>query len=326
MKYYGHIAILFAGVFMAGTAMAGEGSADDVRERLSAIALPPPGNGKLAAILQLGPDRPSEPTLLVIREANETHASPHPHPQMARWRSPSELIVQSNERPVRAGSGARISRVDATGRELAELFDRQALSSPHPSPDGKSLALTRTASGKGRLEIYDFGDGANELGPPHTFDVSPIYALAWSPDATRIALGVGVLERTGKEWSRLRVLDVASGEVRQVEDGDQENGVQPLFWTPQGLFVRSATGILRCDRDKGGCETIFDPGRPHRRVVRGTPVGDNKAWVLVVDTSNDPLEMRGNELHEVDLVKGGGKRLLRLPEGIFFRDIDWSPE
>ncbi len=326
MKYCSHIAILFAGVFMVGTAMAGEGSADDVRGRLSAIALPDPGDGKLATILQLGPDRPSAPTLLVIRAANGTHASAHPHPQIARWRSPSELIVQSNERPVRAGSGARITRVDASGRELAELFDRQALSSPHPSPDGTSLALTRTDSTEGRLEIYDFGDGASELGQPRTFDVSPIYALAWSPDAKRIALGVGVVGRTGKEWPRLHILDVASGSIRRVEDSGQENGVQPLFWAPQGLFVRSATGILRCDPDKGACERIYDPGQPHRQVLRGTPVGDSKAWVLVVDSSSDPLETRGNELHEVDLLNGGGKRLLRLPEGTFFRDIDWSPE
>lgn len=326
MQSYLHMVILFAGVLMAGATMADERSADDVRQRLSAIELPHPGNGKLAAILQSGYDRPAEPALLVIRTATESYASPLPHPQMARWRSPSELIVQSHDRPVRAGSGARISRVDTSGRELAELLDRQALSSPQPSPDGKRLALTRTTSGEGRLEVYELGDGASELGAPRTFDVSPIYALAWSPDATRIALGIGVVERTGKESSRLHILDVASGTVRKVEDGGRENGVQPLFWTPQGLFVRSADGILRCEPDRGGCEPVYDPSQSRGRVLRGTPVAENKAWVLVVDPTRDPLEMRGNELHEVDLVKGGGKRLLHLPDGFFLQDIDWSPE
>jgi hypothetical protein len=311
-------------VAATGHAMAAEQRSETATAKLLAVEIPHPGAGTLATVRSLGPNRPSEPSLLVISRPDESRAAENAHPDEARWRTPQELIVDSFDRPVRNGSGTRITRVDTNGREIGEIFDRAMRVAPRPSPDGRWLALTaqHATTGKQRLEIYDLG-GGDQLGEPRVFRELPPYNLAWSPDGKYIAVGVGIVEPTGKVWPRLRILDVAAGTIRSVNDGGRPDGVRPLFWTEEGLFVESEPGIRRCDLDGAGCVVHYDVGYPRFRARAGTPIGNGKAWILVTDFARDAFEVRGHELHEIDLVNGGGRRLLRLPDGIFLNDISW---
>lgn len=308
-------------------AMAAEPRSQEDVARMLAIDMPHPGKGKLATVRSLGPNRPSEPSMLVIATADGSVVAGNAHPDEARWRNPTELIVDSFDRPIRDRSSTRITRVDAGGREIAELFDRTLHSAPRPSPDGRWLALTTLhgKTGKQRLEIFGFG-ADDRLGEPRVFHELPPYNLAWSPDGRHIAVGVGVVEPTGKVWPRLRILDVAAGTIREVADGGRPDGVRPMFWTEEGLFVESEPGVRRCDLDGGGCRVHYDVGYPRFRARAATPVGNGKAWVLVTDFARDAFETRGHELHEMDLVHGGGRRLLRLPDGVFLEDISWIGE
>ncbi|MBC8292749.1 MAG: hypothetical protein H8E45_06230 [Proteobacteria bacterium] len=58
-------------------------------------------------------------------------------------------------------------------------------------------------------------------------------------------------------------------------------------------------------------------------MLEGRQVNDHKALLLVKDFTVDPLEARAKEIHEVNLVTGEGRVLLRLPDGVFISDLDW---
>lgn len=304
--------------------MAVEQRSEAATAKLLAVEVPHPGTGSLATVRSLGPDRPSEPALLVISRPGEHRAAENTHPREARWRTRSELIVDSNDRPLENHTRTRVTRVDTNGREIGEIFDRTMRHAPRPSPDGRWLAITaQTETGRQRLEIYDLGSRGDGPAEPRVFEELPPYDLAWSPDGKYVAVGVGVVEPDGKVWPRLRILDLATGTLRKVNDGGRPDGVRPLFWTEEGLFVESEPGVRRCDLEGAGCSVHYDLGSPRFRARTGTPVGSGKAWILVTDHERDPFEIRGHELHEVDLVDGGGRRLLRLPDGVFLNDISW---
>ena len=111
------------------------------------------------------------------------------------------------------------------------------------------------------------------------------------------------------------------------EDRGETGGLRPLFWTDRGIYgkhQRDAGRLLRCDPGGSGCRPVYNPG-PHRRIAGGRRAGADTALLLVED---DRIELRwaANEIHQVDLATGEGGGLLRLPEGVFISDIDWSPD
>lgn len=131
----------------------------------------------------------------------------------------------------------------------------------------------------------------------------------------------------GRVWPRLHILDLASGEIRRIADAvpprkRELSGTTPLIWTEHGLFASAQSRILRCDPEGDGCRVVHT-FEDYQIVRGGTHVGGGRAYVLITDIRPDVFEIRANELHEVDLVRGGGKLLLRLPDGVFLDDIDW---
>jgi len=298
------------------------------------FAIPAPASGKIVSVRALGPDRPLEPRVAVVATASEPNGTvlPVQHPRFARWRAPDELLIHASIRPSRDGSGNRVFRYSLSRGEMGDLADRNGLGTPFPSPDGNLVALARVGSEPAEkgLAIYPLVAEpvlGLRLGDPKMFRDPSAFQLAWNVDSRHLAVSVLMATARGRLWPRLHLIDLASGEMRRIDDAvpprkREPSGTWPLFWTKQGLFASSQRGVLRCDPDGAGCTSIYEPGE-HWRVSGGTAVGDGKAYVLVTDLRPDPLETRANELHEVDLVNGGGKRILRTPANTFIEDIDW---
>ena len=289
------------------------------------LALPHPGSGRLASVRRSGPNRPESPALLVVATAEKSRSAAIALPWEARWAGASELVVSHRAPELRDGFGTTLSRVDFASLGAVTFSDRRGLSAPRPAPDGSRIALTRLSlpSGKQHLEIHPLGAHDAGSGQPLVFEeIAPI-DLVWSPDGDHIVASVGVVEADGRIWPRLRRLDVQSGAVAAVDDGGQAQGVTPLFWTRRGLFVHDGVSVRRCDLEGSGCSVVFTPEGERRLIRRGTAVGGDRAYVLVSDGTRDAFETRSHELHELDLESGSGKRLLRLPDGLFLEDIDW---
>lgn len=180
------------------------------------------------------------------------------------------------------------------------------------------------------LEIYpvvrDSPEGFS-LREPTVIPKIRVVDAAWSQDSAKMLLAIHLPTPEHRYFPRLHILDVESGSITQIADAvpplDLEpGGTRPLAWTAAGLFAHSQSRVLRCDPTGGGC-TLVHEFEDWQRIRGGTAVGDGRAYVLVTDIRPNPFETRANELHEVDLLGGSAKLLVRMPDDVFLEDIDW---
>jgi hypothetical protein len=215
------------------------------------------------------------------------------------------------------------------GAVIEVLSDQEGLSGSEPSPDGRWVFVERFGQ-RGALgsEIRDLASGFRL----HTFYQNSLrpsgfaWHAVWSPEAERLVASMPIREDTGLVPHLILLSRDRSTFARlpdQRADGEADSGgVVPLFWSKDGIFARSNSGLLRCDPAGSGCTLVYSPGKA-RFAFAGVRAGERRALLLVQDIKLDPFEVRAKEIHDVNLATGEGRVLLRLPVGVFLSDIDW---
>ena len=144
--------------------------------------------------------------------------------------------------------------VDAdNGRRLREitLKDLDEVLNPAWSPDGHSIAFSGLAGGFNDLFVYDLS--ANSL-RRLTNDAFAELDPAWSPDGRQIAFSTDRFSTTMSHLEagnlRLAIMEVASGQVREVGGFDGAKNIDPQ-WSPDGrslYFLSDRQGITNVYR------------------------------------------------------------------------------
>jgi tricorn protease len=97
---------------------------------------------------------------------------------------------------------------------------------PAWSPDGKWIAYLSDATGE--YEVYVRPQGGGEARKVTSGGDVWRYAPVWSPDSARLAFG--------DRQQRLRIVDVASGAVTEVDRGERED-LQVYAWSPDSRWL-----------------------------------------------------------------------------------------
>lgn len=301
------------------------------------------GPGRLALVWEVEGAEGGLERTVVVYAGREPRTLPLPGVSHVRWLGEGELLV-ARELPPEPPDYAPRSELIAV--EVGSALTR-TLAPPgryldaEPSPDRRWLALGIETDelGGGELQVWTLaGEPA-----PVARRALPFDRPVWSPDGAELLTsrmlsdpddsvsGEGVaVHGVGLSFPRLfRLRRDLSGPPARVRDGrgDAEaapGGSFPLWWDRAGLWVRQREGLARCDAGGSGCELVYAPG-PARRVMRGRPVGESAALLIVVDESGGHRAARASELHRVDLATGRGRVLYRALEGVALVGLDWSP-
>ena len=189
--------------------------------------------------------------------------APHPRrkakPEVA-WRLPYK----------EDGSGYTLARefhlfhFDPASGERRQLtdgaFDVQGFD---PSPSGQHVAYVRHRDGRfaHRTDLWMCDmDGSNHR--QLTSDLATVMQPLWSPDGSRLAFSGAAAE--GDAQTGLYLLDVGSGDVRQLAEDDLEVAAlsDAVCWSVDGkrlLVARAHAGchqIVAVDADSGSLETL----------------------------------------------------------------------
>jgi eukaryotic-like serine/threonine-protein kinase len=119
---------------------------------------------------------------------------------------------------------------DRSGRQTATLGQPDAFSGgngPHISPDGRTVALSRTINGNPDVWLIDTARGIVRR---FTSDPASDNGPVWSPDGAKI---VFYSRRSGPQNLWLKPLDGGS-EERLLESSENNN---PTDWSPDGRFI-----------------------------------------------------------------------------------------
>jgi dipeptidyl aminopeptidase/acylaminoacyl peptidase len=214
----------------------------------------------------------------------------------------------------------RMSRIWVAGDAEPRPFTREGVSSTAPrwSPDGQSLAFLSARDGKTQIWVMARRGGeAREVSKLENGASS----FEWSPDGTRFVC----LTRTGPPpskssdvrhythanykfndtgWfddrrSHLAVVDLATGEAKQITNGDDWNDLDP-HWSPDGkriAFVSNRTGkefdfdhnsdVWTIPASGGALTKVSDHAGPDRS-PRWSPDGKWIAFLGAADEEDAP--------------------------------------
>jgi len=191
----------------------------------------------------------------IIRKITDTATDPHFESlqfltSAGSWDSAGKRFVFPG-----ISKGAPIlTIVDAdNGRRLREitLKDLDEVLNPAWSPDGHSIAFSGLAGGFNDLFVYDLS--ANSL-RRLTNDAFAELDPAWSPDGRQIAFSTDRFSTTMSHLEagnlRLAIMEVASGQVREVGGFDGAKNIDPQ-WSPDGrslYFLSDRQGITNVYR------------------------------------------------------------------------------
>jgi len=190
---------------------------------------------------------------------------------------------------------------------------------PRWAPDGRSLAFRSDRRKRGVLGLYLLRLDGGDAEPLYVSE-RDVEHYAWSPDGTALALVVaddlGAQEQLrqqkgdqaevyGERWpyARLRVLDLASREVRDVAGG--EFHVSEAAWSPDGsrlAYLRQPTPTLDARADAVLVVTAVG-GRPDATICPG-PEASDLAWPfehqIMYSAPADGLTQSGQVIWSVD--------------------------
>jgi dipeptidyl aminopeptidase/acylaminoacyl peptidase len=202
-----------------------------------------------------------------------------------------------------------MTRADGTGDPLPMTREGESVGSPAWSPDGRFLSFTASRGDDSETQVWVLDRRGGEAWALTQVEQG-IQDYAWSPDGGRLALVIRDREEDDSTWtsdrqkpwvvdrlqfkrdrvgyltdtrrSHLYVFDVATRELRQLTDGDRDEG-NPV-WSPDGTRIaftsnrtadpdtNSNTDIWIVDADAS--EPVTDP----RRVTDNPGADASPAW------------------------------------------------
>lgn len=165
-----------------------------------------------AVAVTLASLRPASTQVRLVRAGRVedlTGADEHAMHTWARLLPGGGVVMSSNRgRDMRA-----IVTVDEAGSWTTVLADDEHDIDVVPSPDGQRWLILRNVDGADALELYDAEQG--RPGAEIVLPRSGVVEAVWSPDSSRVALGLNSPTSPGDIY----VVDASTGAVRTVVDG-----------------------------------------------------------------------------------------------------------
>ncbi|MBN1428381.1 MAG: hypothetical protein JXB07_08350 [Anaerolineae bacterium] len=164
-----------------------------------------------------------------------------------RW-SPDSNIIAMTTSVSRPGDEGTIDKFNVailwdaqTGSQM-RILEHWLLQYVAFSPDGKMLATWTTDNGtdapRGSSNVWLWNVTTGELIYLLEGHTRNVYAVAWSPDGTRLASGAW-----GDSYAETIIWDTQTGtSLMKLLAGDESEQVTTLDWSPDGRYL--ATGIL----------------------------------------------------------------------------------
>jgi Tol biopolymer transport system component len=167
------------------------------------------------------------------------------------WRPDGQALVFARTSRGRFGSLLNdLFIVGSDGRNTRRLTHSRRASAPAFAPDGSSIAFVGSEAGTGNVFLLDPQTGEETRLTRFEGDVQ-IASLTWAPTGDVIAFSI--FDRDGRR--QLAVVDIASGDVRTLTDGLQDDR-RPL-WSPDGRHIAFTSmrdrvpNVFRMDLDSG---------------------------------------------------------------------------
>ena len=189
--------------------------------------------------------------------------------------------------------------------------------------DGASWCPNTECYGFQRLITWDVTRGENQtlLEIPNHIDLratQQIGSIAWSPDSRQIGF---IQASNNSGWSRVRVIDIATNQVRDIAEGRA-----PLVWSPDGerlAFISYSWGSVKVTSRDGADLATFDGDWERVEGVDWSP--DGSKMVITAAISN--RQTGGHSLFIADLATGDISKVEILAgELLDYTQPHWSPD